>query len=195
MLTNIDILPLEEFEEIRSIKKPEIIALKKLRRFSVGPDITFYFENTQTIWWQIQEMLRIEKGGKEQIDDEISAYTPMIPTNTQNSYEISATMMIEIDDPVRRQFTLKQLFGIDKQVSINWQDTLIQSFSVDDVERNRESDQKTSSIHFLKWQLSSNQVSQFLTKEVNLTITNPHYCFKEVMPSSLKNSLKDDFGL
>lgn len=196
MLTYSDILPLTEFEKIRHFKKQEILPLKKLRQLSVGPDITFYFENIQTIWWQIQEMLRIEKGGEAQIGDELRAYNPLIPVNGPNGYEISATMMIEIDDPIRRQVVLKQLFGIDQQISFTWENTNIPAFSIDPTEdRNRESDQKTSSVHFLKWLLSAEQVNDFLNNEVSLSTSNPHYAFETVLPLTLKNSFKDDFGL
>lgn len=196
MLTYSDILPMNEFEKIRSFKKQEILTLKKLRQLCVGPDITFYFENVQTIWWQIQEMLRIEKGGEAQIEDELCAYNPLIPVNGPKGYEISATMMIEIDDPARRQVVLKQLFRIDHHIRFTWQNTNISAFSIDPTEeRNRESDQKTSSVHFLKWLLSAEQVNDFLNNEVNLSINNPHYTFETVLPLALKNSLKDDFGV
>lgn len=196
LLTYSDILPLTEFEKIRHFKKQEILPLKKLRQLSVGPDITFYFENIQTIWWQIQEMLRIEKGGEAQIGDELRAYNPLIPVNGPNGYEISATMMIEIDDPIRRQVVLKQLFGIDQQISFTLKNTNTSAFSIDPTEdRNRESDQKTSSVHFLKWLLSAEQVNDFLNNEVSLSISNPHYIFETFLPLTLKNSFKDDFGL
>ncbi len=196
MLTYSDILSLTEFEKVRPFKKQEILPLKKLRQLSVGPDITFYFENIQTIWWQIQEMLRIEKGGEIQINDELHAYNPLIPINGPNGYEVSATMMIEIDDPIRRQVVLKQLFGIDQQISFTWENSKISAFSIDPTEeRNRESDQKTSSVHFLKWLLSAEQVNDFLNNEVSLSIKNPHYTFETVLPLTLKNNFKDDFGL
>jgi hypothetical protein len=104
--------------------------------------------------------------------------------------------MIEIDDPIRRQVVLKQLFGIDQQISFNWENSKISAFSIDPTEeRNRESDQKTSSVHFLKWLLSAEQVNDFLNNEVSLSINNPHYTFETVLPLTLKNSFKDDFGL
>ena len=196
MLTRVDILSLHEFECVREAKKQEILLLKLIRRLAVGPDITFYFENIQTIWWQIQEMLRIEKGGEAQIDDELRAYNPLVPVNGQNGYEVSATMMIEIDDPIRRQVVLKQLFGIDQHISFTWKNNKISAFSIDPTtERNRESDQKTSSVHFLKWLLSAEQVNDFLNNEVSLNINNFHYTFETVLPLALKNSFKDDFGL
>jgi len=189
-----DILPLPEFETVRIAKKQEILLLKQVRRLNVGPDITFYFENTQTIWWQIQEMLRIEKGGEAQITDELFAYNPMIPLKSNQGYEISATMMIEIDDPIRRQVVLKQLFGIDQQISLTWNKTTIPAFSIDpSEERNRESDGKTSAVHFLKWLLPTDHVGEFLKEDVTLAITNPYYTFNAAVPLALQNSLQADF--
>ena len=166
-----------------------------MRRLSVGPDITFYFENTQTIWWQIHEMLRIEKGGDDQIADELIAYNPMIPLNSSGGCEISATMMIEIDDPVRRKVVLKQLFGIDQCVSLKWGNVEIFAKSIDSFEeRNRKSDGKTSAVHFLKWLLPSKQVEAFLNENIALVVNNPYYNFKADLPLQLKNSLRVDFS-
>ena len=195
MLNCSDILSLPEFEKVRVAKAQEMMLLKQVRRLSVGPDITFYFENAQTIWWQIQEMLRIEKGGEAQITDELFAYNPMIPLKSNKGYEISATMMIEIDDPLRRQVVLKQLFGIDQQISFAWNNTTVPAFSIDpSEERNRESDGKTSAVHFLKWLLQVNQVGEFLDEDVTLAITNPYYTFKSHVPLSLKEALMSDFA-
>ncbi len=194
MLTRADILPLHTYEQIRSSKKQEILQLKQDRRLAVGPDITFYFENTQTIWWQIQEMLRIERGGDEQITDELSAYNPLIPVKHDKGYEISATMMIEIDDTVRRKVVLNQLFGIDQHIMFELPNATIPAFSVDPSdERNRESDHKTSAVHFLKWEVPAAKVSAFLGEESYLMINHPYYSFKASVPLALKDSFKADF--
>lgn len=194
MLTRADILPLHTYEQIRSSKKQEILQLKQARRVAVGHDITFYFENTQTIWWQIQEMLRIEKGGDEQITDELSAYNPLIPVKREKGYEISATMMIEIDDAVRRKVVLTQLFGIDQHIMFILPNATIPAFSVDPSdERNRESDHKTSAVHFLKWIVPADRVGEFLSDEACLTINHPYYSFKASVPLALKDSFKADF--
>ena len=196
MLSNTDILPLNEYEKIRPLKKQEILELKKIRRLSVGPDITFYFENTQTIWWQIQEMLRIEKGGQEQLGDELCAYNPMIPIKREKGYEISATMMIEIEDADRRKVILNQLYAIDQHVRFEFKNIVITASSIDSTEeRNRESDQKTSSVHFLKWHIPADKVPDFLNEDVTLSISHPHYSYKSLLPIFLKQSLKDDFEL
>lgn len=196
MLTHADILPLSEYEKIRPLKKQEILSLKNLRRVHVGPDITFYFENTQTIWWQIHEMLRIEKGGDAQIDDELSAYNPLIPIKKEKFYELSATMMIEIDDANRRKIVLQQLFGIDQKVSIEFSNITISARSIDpSEERNRESDKKTSSVHFLKWVIPQENINDFLNSDAHLEINHPFYTFKTVFSEALKESFRDEFEL
>ena len=194
MLTSADILPLQIYEKIRPSKKQEILLLKEARRIAVGPDVTFYFENTQTIWWQIQEMLRIEKGGTEQIADELVAYNPLIPVKCEKGYEISATMMIEIDDPLRRQAVLKQLFGIDQHIMFELPNSTIPAFCIDSTdERNRESDKKTSAVHFLKWLVPADRVSAFLSEDVYITINHSYYSFKAIVPLLLRDSFKADF--
>ena len=79
LVTASDILDMESFGKIRKQKRAEISNIKKNRRVAVGPDATFMFENYDTMWWQIHEMLFIEKGGEDQIEDELSAYNPLIP--------------------------------------------------------------------------------------------------------------------
>ncbi len=194
MLTSADILSVEEFEKVRQQKQAEILQIKENRRVAVGPDITFYFENIQTIWWQIQEMLRIENGGAEQVADELLAYNPLIPIKHEKAYEISATMMIEIDDSVRRKVVLNQLFGIDRHIMFELKNTTIPAISIDpSIERNREEDHKTSAVHFLKWLVPADRVGIFLSEDVYLTINHPYYSFKVNLPLSLKHSLRTDF--
>ncbi len=194
MLTRADILSVQEFEKIRSSKQKEILQLKEDRRVTVGPDITFYFENIQTIWWQIQEMLRIENGGDEQITDELSAYNPLIPVKREKSYEISATMMIEINDPARRKVVLNQLFGIDQHIMFELQNATIPAVGIDPYdERNRVEDHKTSAVHFLKWLVPADNIGAFLSEDAYLTINHPYYSFKSNLPLPLKESFKADF--
>src|SRR6187402_2374843 len=107
-ITPADILAPSEYDQQRKALKANLIPMKKLRRIEVGPFATFYFENYATMWMQVQEMLRIEKGGAEQVPGELEAYNPLIPQGT----ELIATFMIEIDDPDRRQRILGTLGGI-----------------------------------------------------------------------------------
>src|ERR1700760_1035635 len=113
-ITPDDILALPEYETQRKSLKQNILPVKKLRRVEVGPFATFYFENYDTMWLQVQEMLRIEKGGAEQMEDELRAYNPLIP----NGAELTATVMFEIEDPARRAVVLGSLGGIEKKIEM-----------------------------------------------------------------------------
>src|SRR5690606_41532535 len=109
VITPEDILPVEEYMKIRRDHKQKLIPIKKNRRVEIGPYATFYFENYDTMWSQIQEMLYIERGGDEQLRDELDAYNPLIT----NGSELVATFRIEIDDTVRLDFAIRQLGHID----------------------------------------------------------------------------------
>src|SRR6185312_5648664 len=104
-ITQADILSTGEYDQQRKSLKANLIPMKKQRRIEVGPFATFYFENYATMWLQVQEMLRIEKGGEEQIAGELEAYNPLIPQGD----ELIATLMLEIDDPGRCERELRRL--------------------------------------------------------------------------------------
>ena len=104
-LTRADILPLDEYVKVRAQRRRETTELKRRRRVEVGPFATFYFENFATMWQQVQEMLYIEKGGDEQLTDELEAYNPLIPQGD----ELVATVMFEVEDPGRR---LRRIAGV-----------------------------------------------------------------------------------
>src|SRR3546814_10258277 len=123
---------------------------------SVGPFCTFYFENYATMWWQIHEMLYIEKGGEEQIADELAAYAPLIPKGA----ELVATFMIEVDDAKRRPAVLTQLGGIDEKIVLEFAGHRVAAVPEDDAERTRE-DGKTSAVHFLRFPFTAEQVAAF----------------------------------
>src|SRR5882672_8735079 len=95
-ITSADILSAQEYDQQRTNLKKNLLPVKKLRRVEVGPFATFYFENYATMWLQVQEMLRIEKGGEEQIAGELAAYNPLIPQGD----ELIATLMLEIETPI-----------------------------------------------------------------------------------------------
>ena len=85
-ITAADLLPLKEYEQQRKTLKANLIPMKKLRRVEVGPFATFYFENYATMWLQVMEMLRIEKGGDEQVPGELAAYNPLIPQGSERRW-------------------------------------------------------------------------------------------------------------
>src|SRR5580700_2686523 len=111
-ITPTDIIPYKDYAAQRSGLRKSLIAVKKNRRMEVGPFATFHFENYETMWLQVQEMLHIEKGGEEQIAGELEAYNPLIPQGD----ELIATMMLEIEDAGRRNATLLTLGGIEETV-------------------------------------------------------------------------------
>src|SRR6201992_1526953 len=110
MIPEADILPPGEYARKRIELRREVTAKKRNRRIEVGPHITFYFECFETMWLQVQEMIYIEKGGSEQVPGELEAYNPLIPDGS----ELTATFMIEIDDPIRRKRILDGLGGIEE---------------------------------------------------------------------------------
>src|ERR1700744_2713884 len=114
VLTAADIIPAAEYARTRKDFRTKISAKKRNRRIEVGPHITFYFECYETMWLQVQEMIHIEKGGPEQIPGELEAYNPLIPNGT----ELTATFMIEIDDPLRRKRILDGLGGVEETAFI-----------------------------------------------------------------------------
>lgn len=190
-ITHADILSLDAFQKVRKDKRAEVVAVKKNRRLGVGPFCTFYFENYATMWWQIQEMLFIEKGGAEQLEDELRAYEPLIPKGR----ELVATFMIEVDDAVRRPAVLTQLTNIDQTVMLEFGSHKIRAVPEADAERNRE-DGKTSSVHFLRFPFTPEQVADFRRPgtRVLLAIEHPNYGHIAVMPETVRESLAQDFA-
>jgi hypothetical protein len=190
-ITRADILSMEEFVTVRKDKRAEIVGIKKHRRVGVGPFCTFYFENYATMWWQIHEMLFIEKGGEEQIADELHAYAPLIPKGA----ELVCTFMIEVDDNLRRPAVLAQLTNIDQMVVLEFGAHKVRAVPEDDAERNRE-DGKTSSVHFLRFPFTADQIAAFRKSDsrVLLAIEHPNYGHIAVMPDSVREALAKDFA-
>ena len=108
-ITRADIMDMAEYAKIRAAKRKELVGVKKNRRVPIGPYATFYFESYETMWLQIHEMLYIEKGGENQIPDELAAYNPLIPKGR----ELVATLMFEIDDETLRKSILGRLGGVE----------------------------------------------------------------------------------
>lgn len=190
-ITRADILSLDDFVKVRKDKRAEVVAMKKHRRVGVGPFTTFYFENYTTMWWQIHEMLFIEKGGEEQVADELAAYAPLVPKGR----ELVATFMIEVDDPVRRPAVLAQLGGIDQSIFLEFGGHKIKAVPEDDAERTRE-DGKTSSVHFLRFPFTDEQVAAFKMPgtRVILGIEHANYGHLAVMPDAVRENLSQDFA-
>jgi len=155
-ITAADILPIGAYAAQRKQRRAALLPLKRLRRIDLGPWCTFTFESFETMLFQVQEMLLIEKGGDAQLADELAAYNPMIPKGA----ELTATAMFEIDDPVRRARALAELGGVEDHFFLEIDGSRAPAAQEGDVERTRE-DGKTSSVHFLHFPLSAAQVETF----------------------------------
>lgn len=190
-LSRADILPLDVYASERSERRQRITSLKKSRRVSVGPDITFYFENFDTMLHQIHEMLHIERGGEAQIADELRAYAPLVP----DGRSLVATMMIEIDDPARRARVLGELGGIEESISLTFGGETVKATPETDTERTT-ADGKTSSVHFLKFHFTDSQAAAF-SKEgtrVILCVGHPRYDHMAAVPETTRRALAEDFA-
>lgn len=190
-LTKEDLLPLEEFAKIRVQKRQETLEIKKNRRISLGPEATLFFENFDTLWWQIQEMLYIEKGGDAQMEDELLAYNPLLP----QGQELVATFMIEIDDPVRRAQVLGMLGGIEHHLCLRFAGHTLKAMPEEDPNRTTESG-KTSAIHFVHWAFTKDQIVDFSKpqQDIIVEITHPRFSFKTLMTEDVRMALQGDFG-
>lgn len=172
-ITADDILPLSDYEQIRKEKKEEAIARKKLTRLAIGPYATALFETWDSMWLQIQEMLRIEKGGAEQLKDELAAYDPMVPKGG----ELTMTQLFEIDDEVRRDAFLRSIGGIEDHIALSVGGIEVRARAEADVERTRASDGKASSVHFLHFDLPPEAVAAWKSGEgqAMALIDHPNY--------------------
>lgn len=191
LITRDDILPMTEFSKIRRAKRQELVAIKENRRVPVGPDATFYFENRDTMWFQIHEMLFIEQGGEEQIAGELEAYNPMIP----NGLELVATLMFEVDDPTRRAGLLAALGGVEKTVTLRFAEHVIFARAEDDVDRNTAKG-KASSVQFLHFSFTKPQIVAFceLNNQVVIGLGHPSYSHMAVLPRATQLALGADFN-
>ena len=186
-----DLLPLKEYEQQRKTLKANLIPVKKLRRIEVGPFATFYFENYATMWLQVQEMLRIEKGGTEQIPGELAAYNPLIPQGD----ELIATMMLEIEDEKRRNAVLLTLGGIEETVFMEIGGDVIRATPTEYDDRTT-ADGKTSSVHWLRFKLTQDQIAHFKNgnERVVLGVSHPHYGHMAILTVEARTALAKDFA-
>jgi hypothetical protein len=190
-LTSTDILPFADYERVRGERRGAIMALKKKRRIAVGPYATFYFENFETMWLQVQEMLRIEKGGEAQLADELHAYNPLIP----NGRELVATVMFEIEDPARRHTVLGSIGGVEKKIEIRLGKEIIAARPEEDLDYTS-AEGKASSVQFVHFPFTAAQILAFrgTESEAVLAINHPNYGHMAVIPRDVRDELAKDFG-
>lgn len=188
-ITNADILPAGEYDQQRKSLKANLIPMKKLRRVEVGPFATFYFENYATMWLQVQEMLRIEKGGEEQIPGELATYNPLIPQGE----ELIATLMLEIEDEKRRNAVLLTLGGIEESIFMEVGGDTIRATPTEYDDRTT-ADGKTSSVHWLRFKLTKDQIARFAAERVVLGVSHPNYGHMAVLSADTRGALAKDFA-
>ncbi len=190
-ITRADILSLADYAKMREARRKAVTEIKKNRRLPVGPYAAFYFENYDTMWHQIHEMLFIEKGGEAQIADELAAYNPLIPKGR----ELVATVMIEIPDEKRRREVLARLGGIENTMSITVGEKRIAGVPEADVERTTAAG-KASSVQFMHFPFSAAELDAFKKPgaRVTVAIEHPEYSHIAVMPESVRAALAGDFA-
>ncbi len=185
-----DILAPETYAAERKARRSQMVEVKRHRRIEVGPVCTFYFENYETMWHQVHEMLFIEKGGEEQIEDELLAYNPLIPKGS----ELVATVMFEIDDPIRRKAFLSRLGGVEETAFLEFAGHRVVGTPEADVDRTT-ADGKASSVQFIHFILTAEQISAFRAANTQVVIgfDHPAYGHMSVMPEAVRDALAKDF--
>ena len=186
-----DIMPLDVYTKNRKELRKNIVNFKKDRRIALGPYATFYFESYETMLAQVQEMLYIEKGGEEQLKDELIAYNPLIP----NGKELTATLMFEIDNPVLRAAFLGKVGGIEEKVFIKIDGEIIKAIPEEDVDRTS-SEGKASSVQFIHFKFTDKQIQKFKSNrsEVEIGIDHDEYTHTTKLSSATLSSLLADFN-
>ena len=186
-----DIMPLDVYTKQRKELRKSIVEFKKDRRVPLGPYATFYFESYETMLAQVQEMLYIEKGGDEQLKDELLAYNPLVP----NGKELTATLMFEIDNPVTRATFLGKVGGIEEKVYMKVDGDLIKAVPEEDVDRTS-AEGKASSVQFIHFKFNDEQIKKFKSNSslIEVGIDHDEYSHSTKLNDVTVKSLSADFN-
>ena len=189
-LTNKNLLSLEDYEKGREQIKSDLLLHKKNRSIMIGENILLLFEDFDTIKYQVHEMLRIEKISKESdINEEISAYTSLIPDGDN----LKATMLIMYPDIEERRVMLKKLHDLENSIYLCI-DNSKRIFAVSDEDLERTRDEKTSAVHFLRFQLDSDSIEKFKSSDnIVFGATHDSYSSDIKIGSETKSALLNDF--
>lgn len=186
-----EILDIKEYNQKRDSIRENIFKIKQTRRFHLGDFFTFLFENKDTVWYQIQEMLRVENiSDEDAIIHEINTYNEIAPDRG----EIKSTLLIEIDDEVYRKYKLKELLGLEDHIFLfyeNLQNEIVEiRADFDNRQYNRE---RISSVQYLTFRLNENQQKEFLdTKKAGIKVTHPAYYLSGYFKPDILQSIKED---
>lgn len=187
-----DLYSLEEYAEAREEFRAKVLEHKKNRKVALGRNATIYFEDRLTIQYQIQEMLRVERIFEKQgIDDEIAAYNPLIPDGSN----LKATFMLEYEDVEERRRQLAKLIGIEDKVWIRV-DEGERIFAIADEDMEREDEEKTSSVHFLRFELEPDDLRR-AKSGANIAVGIDHENYRQSvdpLPPAVRDALVGDLG-
>jgi len=189
-ITPADLMPVAEYAKVRAARRQALVAQKQNRRVEVGPVATFHFENYDSMWLQVQEMLYIEKGGEAQIADELRAYNPLIP----DGRELVATVLFEIDDPQRRKVFLGRLGGVEDTAFIRVGDEIVKGRAEADVDRTS-AEGKASAVQFIHFPFTPSQIAGFRAPGAQVVVgfSHPAYGHMVIMPEAVRAALAEDF--
>ena len=190
LLKREDLFSLEEYAEQRSNIRKNVMNVKKLREVNLGEHIRLLFENHQTVQYQVQEMLRIEKIFEAAgIQDELDVYNPLIPDGSN----LKATMMIEYTDLVERTKALSNLIGIEKSIYFqigNHQNV----YAICNEDLERETDKKTSSVHFMRFEFDQAMIADFCKgTNVKIGVSHTNYDCEIILEKRVQDELNQDF--
>ena len=185
-----DLLTSDVYAKSRKQIRTDLVEFKKNRRIALGPYATFYFESFETMLAQIQEMLYIEKGGDEQLKDELTAYNPLVP----NGKELTATLMFEIDNPISRGIFLGKVGGIEQKIFMKVGNEEVKAVPEDDVDRTS-AEGKASSVQFIHFKFNDDQISKIKSGNVSveLGIDHKEYAHTTKLTEDNIKSLSADF--
>ena len=185
-----DLLNIIDYEKQRDTYRSELIDYKKNRRFKLGPNILITFENSKTMKFQIQEMMRAERMVHDsQIEEELNVYNPLIPSGD----ELSATLFIEITDPEKIRPVLDSFIGLTEGVNVFFE--IDGEKVVAEFEEGREKEDNISSVHYIRFPFTEEQKNNFVknSSSISIHIDYGEYSYSIVLDDNMKNSLADDF--
>jgi len=186
-----EIIPNEEYGKHRKNRRKEMINFKKNRRLDIGPVVSLYFESRSTMLYQIQEMAFVEQISNKELQIELDSYNPLVP----NGKELIATMMIEIDDPLRRKNFLSRLGGIEEKVKITIADSILFANAEKDIDRTT-ADGKTSAVHFLHFKFTNELIEGFKNHKnlIQIGIEHDSYGHLTIVSDEIRKSLVEEFS-
>lgn len=188
-LTIDDIADLRAYERERDEHRERIIALKRVRRVSVGPVVTLVFENRETIRFQIQEMVRAEKLLRDdQVQAELDVYNPLIPEPGQ----LSATLFVELTSDTELREWLPKLVGIERAVELRIGGRRVRCVPEESHDRQLTRDEVTASVHYIRFELTPEDVAAFDAEPVVLAVDHPAYREETPLSEETNASLSRD---